>query len=208
MNGKGYDMLLKIVIVGNSGIGKTSVVHRFTKNLFSTSTMSTLGVDLEARYINIEGKVIQLQIWDTSGQEKFKSLAPNYYRGAHGIIYMYDITNHKSFDDVEEWIKQVDCQQSPHPEHVSIIVGNKNDCELRCVTLEEIEKLATKNNMGYTEVSAKTGTNIDDVFFALAQKLLKRIPFESVTINKGISLDSSSNETITDQETKPIDSCC
>jgi len=228
---KRYDNIIKIVIVGNSGVGKTSVVRRFTKNSFSESTKSTLGVDLETRCINLTSltnssllkeqcaifgdKIVQLQFWDTSGQEKFMSLTPNYYRGSHGIIYMYDITNHKSFEDLEKWIKHVDSHQTPHPLHVDIIIGNKNDCELRCVTTEEVKTFANAKGIECVEVSAKTADCIDDAFFTLAEKILERIPLESYSDssttnkdkNKSMILDSVDN--VIDKDTKDnTDACC
>eukprot|EP01083_Nonionella_stella_P172877 594594_1 len=103
-----YDYLLKVVMVGDSGVGKSSLLKRFANRDFTGDYISTIGVDFEIKTLEIDGKTVKLQIWDTAGQERFRTITSSYYRGAHGIIIVYDITDKESFDNVRQWLFEID----------------------------------------------------------------------------------------------------
>ena len=122
-----YDYLFKVLLIGNSGVGKSSLLLRFADDVFNDNFMPTIGVDFKIRTIDVDQKTIKLQIWDTAGQERFKTITSSYYKGAHGIIVTYDITDRESFSKVSEWMSEVDKHAS---ENISrILVGDKKDLE-------------------------------------------------------------------------------
>ena len=122
-----YDYLFKVLLIGNSGVGKSSLLLRFADDVFNDNFMPTIGVDFKIRTVDVDQKTIKLQIWDTAGQERFKTITSSYYKGAHGIIVTYDITDRESFSKVSEWMREVDKHAQ---ENISrILVGNKKDLE-------------------------------------------------------------------------------
>jgi small GTP-binding protein len=123
------DMVLKILCIGDSGVGKTCLISRFTEEAFSSTFISTIGIDFKIKNIEIEGKNVKLQIWDTAGQERFQTITANYYRGAMGIILVYDITKPKSFDNIGRWLKTIHEHSTVGVE--KILVGNKCDLETK-----------------------------------------------------------------------------
>ena len=146
---------------------------RYTDNTFQEIHMSTIGLDYKLKNVQLEdGKFVKIQIWDTAGQDRFRSITKNYYKGAHGIILLYDITDRKSYDNVKTWVEQIREEVS---EKVSIIlVGNKiDDVEGRKVKTEEGEKLAKEIGLSFFECSAKTGENIDLIFNELVKKTVE-----------------------------------
>merc|ERR1712010_195769 len=120
-----YDYLFKLLLIGDSGVGKSCLLLRFADDTYAESYISTIGVDFKIRTINLEGKTIKLQIWDTAGQERFRTITSSYYRGAHGIIVVYDITDAESFTNVKQWLNEIDRYAN---ENVNkLLVGNKSD---------------------------------------------------------------------------------
>ena len=122
-----YDYLFKVLLIGNSGVGKSSLLLRFADDVFTDNFMPTIGVDFKIRTIEVDGKTIKLQIWDTAGQERFKTITSSYYKGAHGIIVTYDITDRESFSAIENWMGEVEKHASDNISR--ILVGNKSDME-------------------------------------------------------------------------------
>ena len=165
------DFKVKIMFKGNSSVGKTSIIKRYSKNIFSTSYISTLGIDFESKNINIDNKIINLQIWDTAGQEKYKVLSKNYYNNSNAFIIVYDITNLESFESVMNWIDQI---KENAPENVkSILLGNKSDLEeKRKISEEEGKNLAKKININFYETSAQNGANIEKAIDNLVKDVI------------------------------------
>ena len=163
------EVLYKILLLGDSSVGKTCFLMRYTDNTFQEIHMSTIGLDSKLKNVQLDdGKIVKIQIWDTAGQDRFRSITKNYYKGAHGIILIYDITNKKSFENVRNWINQIKEEVS---EKVSIIlVGNKiDDEEHRVVPTVEGEKLSKELGLMFFECSAKSGINIDSTFNELVK---------------------------------------
>nr|pir hypothetical protein T23H2.6 - Caenorhabditis elegans [Caenorhabditis elegans] len=135
-----YDMLFKLLLIGDSGVGKTCILYRFSDDAFNTTFISTIGIDFKIKTIELKGKKIKLQIWDTAGQERFHTITTSYYRGAMGIMLVYDITNAKSFDNIAKWLRNIDEHASE--DVVKMILGNKCDMsDRRVVSRERGEKI-------------------------------------------------------------------
>ena len=159
----GYDYLFKLIVIGSSGVGKSNILSKFTKNLFNLEAAPTLGVEFLTKNIKIKQKNARLQLWDTAGQEKFQAITSQYYRGAHGALLVYDITNQDSFNDVETWYTEL--RANAKPDLVVVLVGNKSDLEVaRKISFDEGKNLASKYNLYFMETSAKSGLNVDEAF--------------------------------------------
>jgi Ras-related protein Rab-1A len=173
-NADDFDYLFKLVLVGDSGVGKSCLLIRFTDNNFSTSLISTIGVDFRYRTMSIGGKLVKLQIWDTAGQEAFRALTHTYYRQADGILMVYDATNRKSFANIRGWWDDVEKYASQSPSPVTILVGNKADVhEERQVPARTADLLAMELGLPFVETSAKTAENVHTTFAFVAQELMK-----------------------------------
>lgn len=158
-----HDFIFKVVLCGDSGVGKSNIMGRYTKDEFSESTPTTIGVEFLTKAITFDGKSLAIQIWDTAGQERFNSIAKSYYRGAVGAFIIYDITNRISFDHVDRWLHLL--KQHSHPSIVLCLLGNKSDLrEKRAVSFEEAEEFAKKSGLLFFEVSAKEATNVNRAF--------------------------------------------
>ena len=171
MSSHKYDFLFKLLIIGESGVGKTCLLLRFTDDSFTQNHLTTIGIDFKIKIINIEDKLIKLQIWDTAGQERFRTITKTYYKGAHGIILTYDVTDQNSFKNIRNWIKQIEANAQTSVKKV--LVGNKCDKPDRVVTEEEGKKLADDYSMSFFETSAKTNQNVGEVFTYLTKEILK-----------------------------------
>eukprot|EP01083_Nonionella_stella_P189826 702838_1 len=175
-----YDYLFKLLLIGDSGVGKSCLLLRFADDTYTESYISTIGVDFKIRTIELEGKTIKLQIWDTAGQERFRTITSSYYRGAHGIIVVYDITDKDSFTNVEQWLKEIERYAS---ENVNILlVGNKSDLETkRAVETETGKEFAEQNNkITFIEASAKNASNVERAFLTMATEIRSLVPSASV----------------------------
>ena len=170
LNKKEYDHLFKIVIIGDSGVGKSSLLLRFADDQFPESYISTIGVDFRFRTIAIDSKVVKLQIWDTAGQERFRTITSAYYRGADGIIIVYDVTNPESFDHVEEWLSEINEFATQNTS--KLLVGNKADLEAQ-VDHDTALRFANKLGIPFLETSAKTATNVEAAFLTMAKELIR-----------------------------------
>jgi Ras-related protein Rab-1A len=170
-----YDLLTKIVIVGDSSVGKTALINRYCDGVFETENMTTIGFDLKFKTLQSEnGKIVKLQIWDTAGQEKFKSIVLNYYRGAHCILLVFDVTNEESFYSIEKWIN--DSKKMVTDNVMMFLIGTKIDLvdkNKRKVSYEECTNLSKKYNMEYFETSSKKNLNIDHVFNLITNQLVE-----------------------------------
>ena len=166
-----YDHLFKLLIIGESGVGKTCILLRFTDDSFTANHLTTIGIDFKIKIIELEGKTIKLQIWDTAGQERFRTITKTYYKGAHGIILTYDVTDQNSFKNIRNWIKQIEANAQTSV--CKVLVGNKCDKPDRTVTEEEGRNLANEFGMNFFETSAKNDLNIKEVFNYLTKEIMK-----------------------------------
>merc|ERR1712005_94509 len=169
-----YDYLFKLLLIGNSGVGKSCLLLRFADDTYTESYISTIGVDFKIRTIQLDGKTIKLQIWDTAGQERFRTITSSYYRGAHGIIVVYDTTDSDTFEHVKTWLHEIDRYAS---ENVNkLLVGNKSDLtSKRQVETESAKEFADSVNIPFLETSAKSATNVEDAFMTMAGEIKKRM---------------------------------
>ena len=167
------EFLYKILLLGDSSVGKTCFLMRYTDNTFQEIHMSTIGLDYKLKNVQLDdGKMVKIQIWDTAGQDRFRSITKNYYKGAHGIILIYDITNQKTFENVKNWINQI--KEEVSNKVTIILVGNKIDDEdHRVVSTEQGEKMANDFGLMFFECSAKSGVNIDSTFNELVKKTVE-----------------------------------
>ena len=165
-----YDYLFKILLTGKSGVGKTAIMNRFVDDLFFESHIATIGVDFKIRTLEQDSKIIKMQIWDTAGQERFRTIVSSYYRGAHAIFLVFDITDEDSFMSLEGWLKEA---RKFCGDHVLIsLIGNKADLEgRRQVSTEEATAFAARHGMAYAETSCLTGAMVNDAFERLSEEL-------------------------------------
>ena len=166
-----FDHLFKILIIGESGVGKTCFLLRYAENSFVANHLLTIGIDFKIKVIEIEGKSIKLQIWDTAGQDRFRTITKTYYKGSHGVILVYDVCDERSFGNVKNWVNQI--EQNAKSSICKVLVGNKCDKAERVITEEQGRKLAEEYNMKFYETSAKTGQNVEEAFTYLTGEILK-----------------------------------
>ena len=172
MNDDNYDLILKLVIIGDSGVGKTNILSRYNNNEFSLITQPTVGVEFGNKIIKKENKSIKLQIWDTAGQERYKAITNAFYKGSKGAFVVYDITRKESFINIDKWIGELKTNGSD--DILIVLVGNKTDLEdKREVLTEEVEKKAKQYGIAFCETSALNGQNIEHAFDILIEQILK-----------------------------------
>ena len=165
-----FDVKYKIMILGESKVGKTSLIKRYTKDQFGGIYLTTVGMDFQDKIIDIENKKVRLQIWDTAGQERFRNVTKSYFQSSQGLVLVYDITDRESFEKLNFWVDNI---KNNAPENAKfILVGNK--CDLaneRKVSYEEGENYAKNLNIKFFEASARDGTNVNELFFYLANEI-------------------------------------
>ncbi|KAF2323535.1 hypothetical protein GH714_035952 [Hevea brasiliensis] len=168
------DYLFKILLIGDSGVGKSCLLLRFADDSYVESYISTIGVDFKIRTVEQDGKTIKLQIWDTAGQERFRTITSSYYRGAHGIIIVFDVTDEESFKNVKTWLKEIDKFATDNVN--KLLVGNKCDItSKRVVSKETAKAFAEEIGIPFLETSAKNATNVEDAFMTMAADIKKRM---------------------------------
>eukprot|EP01051_Picozoa_sp_SAG22_P023556 SAG22_NODE_6129_length_895_cov_1.271357_2_plen_169_part_01 len=161
-----YDYLFKMLLIGDSGVGKSCLLLRFAEGKYEEDYLSTIGVDFKTRFIELDDKKIKFQLWDTAGQERFRTITSSYYRGSHGIIIVYDVTDEKSFEDVNIWLEEI--EKHAGQSVCKLLVGNKSDLsESRVVTFEQGKAFAEAKGMSFFETSAKGNYNVEESFTAL-----------------------------------------
>lgn len=199
-----YNYLFKYIIIGNTSVGKSNILIKFTRNKFDADFQPTIGVELGSKNIEIKKKVYRIQIWDTAGQEQFRSITRSYYNNSVCCVLVYDITQRNSFDDLIKWLDEINsnCPKSV----IKILVGNK--CDLineRKISFDEGKQFADENGLLFLEVSAKTGENINEIFYITADEIInnlqkgvydlhseycgiQRSSFEKVTLEDGTKI--------------------
>ncbi|CAI0461268.1 unnamed protein product [Linum tenue] len=158
-----YDYLFKLVLIGDSGVGKSNLLSRFTKNEFNLESKSTIGVEFATKSLTIDGKVIKAQIWDTAGQERYRAITSAYYRGAVGALLVYDVTRHSTFENAARWLKEL--KEHTDPNIVVMLIGNKSDLRhLVAVQTEDAKAFSERESLYFMETSALTATNVESAF--------------------------------------------
>ncbi|KAL2214164.1 small GTP-binding protein [Sarocladium strictum] len=194
-----YDYLFKLLLIGDSGVGKSCLLLRFADDTYTESYISTIGVDFKIRTIELDGKTVKLQIWDTAGQERFRTITSSYYRGAHGICVVYDVTDMDSFNNVKQWLQEIDRYAT---EGVNkLLVGNKSDMsDKKVVEYTVAKEFADSLGIPFLETSAKNASNVEQAFLTMARQIKERMGTTatnntkpSVQVGQGQGVGNSSN---------------
>lgn len=197
-NSKAFHYLIKVLLIGDSSVGKSCILMRFCSDEFTPSFIATIGIDFKIRNVDLDGKRAKFQVWDTAGQERFKTITTAYYRSAMGFLLVYDVCDEKSFEDIREWYSNIKEHARDNVE--VILVGNKKDMAAeRRVSPEQGRALAQELGLPFIEVSAKTAEGVDDAFLTLARNIRDNMGLEAQPINKN---------TIKISESKSGGGCC
>lgn len=205
-----YDYLFKIVLIGDSGVGKSNILSRFTRNEFCLESKSTIGVEFATRTLQIEGKTIKAQIWDTAGQERYRAITSAYYRGAVGALLVYDITKRQTFENVQRWLREL--RDHADSNIVIMMAGNKSDLNhLRAVPPEDAQMLAEKEGLSFLETSALEALNIENAFHTILTEIYHIISKKALAAQEAASTTAppSQGTTINVTDTAgPRRACC
>ncbi|CAF1173162.1 unnamed protein product [Adineta ricciae] len=196
-----YDFIFKIVIIGDSSVGKSNLLLRFTRNEFRLDTQSTIGVEFAYKQLLIDGKRIKTQVWDTAGQERFKTVIPQFYRGSEGALVVFDLTKPDTFQHVSTWIEEV-YRHTPADLPI-VLVGNKSDLvEQRAVSREEATALAKHLNLSYMETSALNASNVEQAFVLLVSSVYEKN--KPLSMDTSLSSPTSTSDDISHTRTVPV----
>ena len=204
-----YDKTCQILLIGDSSVGKTSLIQRYANGIFKEEYLATVGLDFYTKQEAINNINVLVRLWDTAGQERFKSLTPNYFKNAEGVIITYDITSSQSFENLKFWINSIKTNLGEKNIIIPIIiVGNKLDMEdMRDITREEAEKFAKENKYKYFETSAKTGEGVDDAIRDLVNQVLEKSEQFEEERNERKSMKINSDQPV-DNVKKKEKGCC
>ena len=194
-----YEKLFKILLLGDSSVGKSSLFLSFMDKSWNETFVPTIGVDFKIKTINVNNMNIKYQVWDTAGQERFRTIISSYYKGAHGILLVYDITLKESFESLNDWLNEI--KKNTSKNIVKVLIGNKIDLnDKRIISFDEAKEFADNNSMKYIETSAKTSTNVDQAFGLIGVELMKSFKGneEKNTNKKNVVLSNS--EAVTDNK--------
>uniref|UniRef100_A0A7N0TXP5 Uncharacterized protein n=1 Tax=Kalanchoe fedtschenkoi TaxID=63787 RepID=A0A7N0TXP5_KALFE len=196
-----YDYLFKVVLIGDSGVGKTNLLSRFTRNEFCLESKSTIGVEFATRTLQVEGRTIKAQIWDTAGQERYRAITSAYYRGALGALLVYDTTKATTFENVSRWLKEL--RDHADANIVIMLIGNKTDLKhLRAVATEDAQGYAEKEGLSFIETSALESINVEKAFQTILSEIYRIISKKSLaagesapsSIKEGKTIDMETND--------------
>uniref|UniRef100_A0A3Q4H4S4 small monomeric GTPase n=1 Tax=Neolamprologus brichardi TaxID=32507 RepID=A0A3Q4H4S4_NEOBR len=192
-----------LVLIGDSGVGKSNLLSRFTRNEFNLESKSTIGVEFATRSIQVDGKTVKAQIWDTAGQERYRAITSAYYRGAVGALLVYDIAKHLTYENVERWLKEL--RDHADSNIVIMLVGNKSDLRhLRAVPTDEARAFAEKNGLSFLETSALDSTNVETAFQTIltGKQMSERQESDMSPSNNVVNIQ------VQPTENKPKMQCC
>lgn len=182
-----YNYKIKMIIVGDANVGKSSIASRFQYNKFDSSYEITIGVEFFTKIIEVNEKLVKIQIWDTAGQETFDSLIRSYFRNVDGCLLTFDLTNRQSFYNIEEWMKKV--KRDANRDVTFILVGNKSDnIEKRCISYEEANAFSKKYNIDYVETSALNSRNVYNLFYIVSATIIQRFKINGYTNAEKLNL--------------------
>eukprot|EP00252_Welwitschia_mirabilis_P014951 TRINITY_DN33034_c0_g1_i1.p1 TRINITY_DN33034_c0_g1~~TRINITY_DN33034_c0_g1_i1.p1 ORF type:complete len:214 (+),score=50.17 TRINITY_DN33034_c0_g1_i1:324-965(+) len=204
-----YDYLFKVVLIGDSGVGKSNLLSRFTRNEFCLESKSTIGVEFATRTVQVEGKTIKAQIWDTAGQERYRAITSAYYRGAVGALLVYDITKPTTFENVGRWLKEL--RDHADSNIVIMLVGNKSDLKhLRGVSTEDAQSFAEREGLSFLETSALEATNVEKAFQTILTEIHRIISKKALASEEaaGTGIKEGKTIVVADSETNTKKGCC
>jgi len=204
---KPHHMLFKIVLIGNSGVGKTNLLYRWMDNDYADKTSATIAIEFSTKSFNIDNNIVKVQLWDTAGQEKFKAVTQAYYRNSHGAILVYDVTDASSFTSLNVWLQTL--KESPGNEDIKImLIGNKRDMEHdRQVQTSKGMAWSREKELYFLETSAKEGINVHRAFQILLEEIYKSM-LDKINRNAVKKINIHEKETVVIDQRKPVDSCC
>merc|ERR1712226_551988 len=208
--GRDYDYLFKLLIIGDAGVGKSSLLLRFADNTFTSAYINTIGVDFKIRTVTVEDKVIKLQIWDTAGQERFRTITATYYRGTHGVIVVYDVTDRDSFENVRRWMTEIDNNCDGGDNSVNrVLVGNKSDLVNDTkISREEAESFASGMGVQHFLTSAKSISSVNEMFQHLTRMALNTKKRQEERTNVQQQSRSGGNVDLNSRGGKKKGGCC
>ncbi|XP_022861693.1 ras-related protein RABA2a-like [Olea europaea var. sylvestris] len=204
-----YDYLFKVVLIGDSGVGKSNLLSRFTRNEFCLESKSTIGVEFATRTLQVEGRTVKTQIWDTAGQERYRAITSAYYRGALGALLVYDVTKPTTFENVSRWLKEL--RDHADSNIVIMLIGNKTDLKhLRAVATEDAQGFAEKEGLSFIETSALEASNVEKAFQMILSEIYRIISKKSLSSDEPAptSLKEGKTLAVGPQETPMKKTCC
>ncbi|GLT47561.1 hypothetical protein SLA2020_229800 [Shorea laevis] len=190
-----YDYLFKVVLIGDSGVGKSNLLSRFTRNEFCLESKSTIGVEFATRTLQVEGRTIKAQIWDTAGQERYRAITSAYYRGALGALLVYDVTKPTTFENVSRWLKEL--RDHADSNIVIMLIGNKTDLKhLRAVATEDAQSYAEREGLSFIETSALEAVNVEKAFQMILSEIYRKISKKSLSSEEPAAASIKEGKTI------------
>ena len=207
MEDDSYEMMVKVVLVGDSGVGKTNIMSKYLKNQFREESKATVGVEFGSKQFSVEGHQVKAQIWDTAGQERYKAITSAYYKGAKGAFIVYDMTRKNTFDSVNRWVS--DITAAADKRITLILIGNKSDLEdQRQVSKEQGEEKAKELGLAFLETSACSGENLDKAFQMMINEVYKKCQEDIVGETEDNQVDQGKDITLDKAKGKPEKKKC